>query len=80
VNQLREFYSFFGSVKFASVQLVLSPPFPIPGAAYPLADVATPLRRAMLPSHRANTSSLPLLYLSAMLHPIASPLELKPKH
>jgi hypothetical protein len=57
-----------------------SPPFPLPGAASPLADVTTPPRRVTLLSHGAKMSSLPPLHLPAMLRPFASPLEPKLKH
>jgi hypothetical protein len=63
-----------------SAQLASSPSFPIIGATSPPADVAMPLRRVMLPSHGAKTSSLPPLHFNAMPHPGASPLEQKPKH
>jgi hypothetical protein len=75
LNGLCEFSSFFGSVRFAS-----SPPFPLSGVTFPPVDVATPQRRVVLPSHGAKTSSLPPLHLSATLHLVASPLELKSKH
>jgi hypothetical protein len=70
----------FWPVRFTSVQLVSSPPFPIPSAASPLADVVTPPRRVTLPSYSAKMSSLPLLHLLTKLCPIASPLEPKLKH
>jgi hypothetical protein len=59
---------------------VLSPPFPLPSAASPLADVTTLPPYVMLPSHGAKTSLLPSLHLFAMLHPVASPLKPKLKH
>jgi hypothetical protein len=71
-----DFLYFFGSVKFASAS---SPPFSLPGAVSPLVDIATSLRCVMLSSHRVKMSSLPPFHLLAMLHPIASPLEQKPK-
>jgi hypothetical protein len=71
-----DFLYFFGSVKFASAS---SPLFLLPGAVSPPVDVATPSRCVMLSSHRVKMSSLPPFHLLAMLHPIASPLERKPK-
>jgi hypothetical protein len=65
----------FDSLRFVSVQMVLSPPFSLPSTAYPLIDIVMPLRRVMLPFHRVNTSSLSMLHLSATLRPVASPLE-----
>jgi hypothetical protein len=62
-----------------SAQLALSPPFPLPGAASPLADVATPQCRVVLLSH-GDTSSLPPPNLSTMLPLVASPIKLKLKH
>jgi hypothetical protein len=55
-------------------------PFPLSGAASPPVDVAMSLRHVMLLFHGAKMSSLPLLYLSVMLHHVTSTLELKPKH
>jgi hypothetical protein len=46
----------------------------------PRSDITTPPRHVTLPSHGAKTSSLPLLYLSVILRPVASPFEPKPKH
>jgi hypothetical protein len=63
-----------------SAQLTLSPPFPLPGAASPLFDIAMLPHRATIPSHKAKTSSLPPLHLLATLHPVTSPLELELKH
>jgi hypothetical protein len=67
------FICFFGPIRFTSIQLVSSPLFPLP-------DVATSLRRVVLPSHEVKMSSLPPLHLLLILHPIASPLEPKLKH
>jgi hypothetical protein len=67
-------------IRFALAQLSSSTPYSLPGAASPLTDVATPLRCVTLLSYRAKTSSLSPLHLSTMLHPIASPLEPKPKY
>jgi hypothetical protein len=61
-------------------QLVSSSPFPLPGATSCLADITTLLRRVMLPSHGAKIFSLPSLHLLTMIHLVASPLKLKPKH
>jgi hypothetical protein len=63
-----------------SIQLVLSPPFPLLDAASHSADVATLLRHVMLPSHIVKTSSLPPLHLLVTFRPIASPLKSKLKH
>jgi hypothetical protein len=63
-----------------SAQLSSSLPFSLPGGFSPSADVAILPRHITLPSHGAETSSLPPLHHPATLHPIASPLELKPKH
>jgi hypothetical protein len=52
----------------------------VPGATSPLIDVTTPPCRIMHPSYEVKMSSLPLLHLPVMLHPIVSPLELKSKH
>jgi hypothetical protein len=41
-NRPCEFSSFYALVRFASAQLASSPPFPLPGSAYPLTDVTTP--------------------------------------
>jgi hypothetical protein len=71
---------FFGQVRFASIQLASSPPFPLPGAVSPPINVITPPRRVTLPSYWAKMSSLPPLHLSATLHPVAFPLESKLKH
>jgi hypothetical protein len=70
----------FFLVRFTSIQLALSPTFPLPGAASPPVDVVTPPRCVTLPFHRVMTNSLPLLYLPATLRPVASPLESKLKH
>jgi hypothetical protein len=51
---------------------VLSPPFPLPSAVSPPADVATPPHHVTLPSHAAKMSSLHLLHLLAMFHHITS--------
>jgi hypothetical protein len=69
--------SFFGLVRFTPAQLVSSPPFSLPGATSPLANVITPSRHVMLPFHWAKTSSLPPLHFTATLYTVASPL--KPK-
>jgi hypothetical protein len=74
------FFSFFGLVRFASGQLVSSSPFALLYAVSPPSDIATLPRRVMLPSHGAKTSSLPPLFLPAILHPIASSFKSKPKH
>jgi hypothetical protein len=52
----------------------------LPGVASPLINVAMPPHRATLPFHGVKMSSLPPLYLSAILHPVTSHLEPKPKH
>jgi hypothetical protein len=51
-----------------------------PGAASPLADVATSPHRVSLPSHGAKTNSQLPLHFLVTLHSVASPLELKLKH
>jgi hypothetical protein len=75
LNRPRRFSSFFSQVKFASTQLMSSPPFFLSGAASPPADNVTPPRRVTVSSHWAKMSSLPPLH-----HPIVSPLEPKLKH
>jgi hypothetical protein len=75
-----DFFSFFDPLRFTSTQLMLSPPFPLLGAATPLADVIMLLCHVTLPFHWAKNNSLPSLHLSAMFYLIASPLELKLKH
>jgi hypothetical protein len=79
-NQLCEFFSIFGPVRFASAQLALSPPFSLPDVISPPTDVITPPHRVIRPSHWAKMSLLSLLHLSAMLYHIASPLKLKLKY
>jgi hypothetical protein len=80
LNQLHIFSLFFSPVGFTSAKLALSPPFSLPGAASPTADVVRPPCHVALPFHWAKTSSLPPLHLSAMICPIASPLKPKLKH
>jgi hypothetical protein len=80
LNRLYEFSLFFGPVRFVSVQLTPSPPFPLLGAASPSADVVMPPCCVTLPSHWAKTSSLPPLHFSATFCPVASPLNPKLKH
>jgi ABC-type amino acid transport system permease subunit len=63
-----------------SVQLASSHPFPLSGAAFPLANVVTLSRRVTLPFDWANMSSLPLLHLPIILCPVVSPLKVKLKH
>jgi hypothetical protein len=63
-----------------SAQLTSSPPFFLPGAAFPLTDVATPMCHITLPSHEVKTNSLSPLHLPVTLRSVASPLELKLKH
>jgi hypothetical protein len=65
---------FFDPVKFASVQLAVSPSFALPSAASPLIDVVTPSRRVTLHSQGAKMDSL------SPLHLVASTLESKSKH
>jgi hypothetical protein len=74
------FSLFFSPVRFASVKLAFSPPFLLPGAASPLANIITPLRRITLPSHWVKMSSLPLLHLLITLYLVVSPLKSKLKH
>jgi hypothetical protein len=69
------FFLFFGPIRFASAQLTLSPPFPLPGVASHSANIVTPLHHVTLPFQGAKTSSLPLLHLPAMLPPVTTPLE-----
>jgi hypothetical protein len=80
MNRSREFSLFLGPVKFTSTPLVSSPPFSLPGATSPPADVTTPPRHVTLPFHGAKMRLLSLLHLLTMLHPVASPLELKLNH
>jgi hypothetical protein len=70
----------FFLVRFASIQLTSSPPFSLSGTASPPVDVVTPPRCVTLPFYRVMMNSLPSLYLSATLRPIASPFESKLKH
>jgi hypothetical protein len=80
LNRPRGFSSFFGLVRFTLTQLTSSPPFLLPGVASPLADVITLPHRVTLPSHWTKMSSLSLFHLSVMVHPVAFPLEPKPKY
>jgi hypothetical protein len=52
------FFSFFGSVRFASAQLGSSPPFLLPSVVSPPVDIVTPSHRFTLPSHRTETEAL----------------------
>jgi hypothetical protein len=45
------FFSFFGPVKFASVQLSSSPSFPLLDATSPPTDIVTPVHHVTLPFH-----------------------------
>jgi hypothetical protein len=54
LNRPPEFSLFFGPVKFASAQLPSSPPFLLPGAASPPADVATQCFIPALPLSSQN--------------------------
>ncbi len=67
------FFLFFGPIRFASAQLTLSPPFPLPGVASHSPNIVTPLHHVTLPFHWTKTSSLPPLYFSIMVHRVASP-------
>jgi uncharacterized membrane protein len=46
----------FGSVRFVSVQLASSPPFPLPGVVSPSTDVVIPSRHVTLPSHNDTST------------------------
>jgi hypothetical protein len=70
----------FDPISFMLAQLALSHTFPLPGATSPLVDTTTPSHRVMLPFHWVKMSSLPPLHLSAMIYPVASPLEPKSKY
>jgi hypothetical protein len=61
---------FFGSVRFISTQLAVSPPFPLSDTTSPLVDITTPPRRVTLLSYRAKTNSLSPFYLLATFHPV----------
>jgi hypothetical protein len=80
LNRSREFSSFLCPVRFMLAQSTMSPPFPLPGAASPLAIVVTPPHHVTLPPHWAKMSLLPPLHLPATLCSIASPLEPKLMH
>jgi hypothetical protein len=71
---------FFDPVRFASVQLTSSSPFPLPGVIFAMVNVVTPSHCIMLPSYWAKTMSLPPLHLPITLCLIASSLESKLKH
>jgi hypothetical protein len=76
-SKARIFFIFWPSKIHVSLTSIVSP---LPDATSPLVDIATPSRRVMFPCHAVKMSSLSLLHLPAMLHPIISPLELKLKH
>jgi hypothetical protein len=63
-----------------SVQLVSSPPFPLPTTISPPADIVMASRHVTLPSHRVKIISLHPLHLLETLCPVTSPLKLKLKH
>jgi hypothetical protein len=50
LNRLRKFSLFFGIVRFTSVQLTLSPSFPLSSVTFSPVDVVTPPCRVTLPS------------------------------
>jgi hypothetical protein len=75
-----EFSLFFSPVRLASAQLMLFPPFSLPGVVSPPTNIVTPPCCVTLHSHWVKTSSLPLFYLLTTLCPVASPLEPKLKH
>jgi hypothetical protein len=70
----------FGLVRFVSVQLASSHPFSLSDASSPPDDVVTLSRHVTLSSHEAKTSSLSPLHLPAILHLVASHLDLKLKY
>jgi hypothetical protein len=59
----------FCVVQFTLAQLVMSPPYPLPGAACPPADVVTPPYRVMLPSGNALSHHLPSRAETESLNP-----------
>jgi hypothetical protein len=74
-----DFLYFFGSVRFVSAQLASSPPFSLPGAASPPADVTTSpchVTPRFLP-HGVKMSSLHPLHPLTMLRPVAFPSRAK---
>jgi hypothetical protein len=75
LNRPCEFSLFFGPVRFTSAQLMSSPLFPLLGATSPPADIVMMSRSITLPFYWTKMSSLPLLYLLAMMCPVASPLD-----
>jgi hypothetical protein len=76
-NRPYGFSSFFGLVRFTSVQLTSSPPFPLPGVTSPTFDVVTPSRRVTLPFYWVKMSSLPPPHLLVMLLSRCHPTQVK---
>jgi hypothetical protein len=82
LNRPREFLSFFGPVRFVSIQLASSPPFSLPGSASPPTDVVIPQRHVTLPSHGELAVSASS-FGNALFHRLSSRAEteaLNPHH